>query len=120
MKTTRTASVVHLELHTPDLPAACAFYAQLCGWREESVRTAAGSYSALTLAGSLGGGVVECPLARPLWLPYVQTDDVAAATERACVLGARVLLDPREGPSGWRAVVSAPHAGELALWQPKR
>jgi predicted enzyme related to lactoylglutathione lyase len=114
------ASVVHLELHTPDLPAACAFYAQLCGWRREEVPTAAGHYSALALAEGVGGGVVQCPVAKPLWLPYVETDDAATATERAQVLGARVLLEAREGPTGWRAVISTPAAGEIALWQPKR
>ena len=35
-------------------------------------------------------------------------------------LGAAVLLEPREGPAGWRSVVSAPASGEIALWQPKR
>src|SRR5215467_11652813 len=34
-------------------------------------------------------------------------------------LGAAVLLEPREGPSGWRSVVSSPVAGEVALWQAK-
>ena len=42
------------------------------------------------------------------------------ATEHARRLGAAVLLEPREGPSGWRSVVSSPVAGEVALWQPKR
>jgi hypothetical protein len=30
------------------------------------------------------------------------------------------LLEPREGPVGWRSVVSAPAGGELGFWQPKR
>jgi predicted enzyme related to lactoylglutathione lyase len=41
-------------------------------------------------------------------------------TERARELGAAVLLEPREGPAGWRSVVAAPASGELAFWQPKR
>jgi predicted enzyme related to lactoylglutathione lyase len=45
---------------------------------------------------------------------------VAEATDRARELGATVVLEPREGPSGWRGVVAAPAAGELAFWQPKR
>jgi hypothetical protein len=31
-----------------------------------------------------------------------------------------VLLEPREGPSGWRSVVSSADAGEVALWAPRR
>jgi predicted enzyme related to lactoylglutathione lyase len=29
-------------------------------------------------------------------------------------------LGPREGPLGWRSVVSTPEGGEIAFWQPKR
>jgi predicted enzyme related to lactoylglutathione lyase len=111
---------VHLELHTPDQLRACAFYAQLLDWRPELVRAAAGSYLALDTGPYLGGGVVECGTRRPLWLPYVEVDRIDRSTERARELGAVVLLDPREGPSGWRSVVSSPQAGEIALWEPRR
>src|ERR1700751_71253 len=100
MKITVPAPVVHLELHTPDVPDACGFYAALCGWREQAVDTAAGSYLALGLGGGIGGGGGQGPLPRPLWLPYVQVTDIARATDRACLLGASVLLEPREGPAG--------------------
>jgi predicted enzyme related to lactoylglutathione lyase len=30
-----------------------------------------------------------------------------------------VILEPREGPAGWRSVVAAPSGAEVALWQPK-
>jgi predicted enzyme related to lactoylglutathione lyase len=112
--------VVHLELHTGDLPRACAFYAELCGWPTQQVETACGSYRALDPGPGLSGGVVECATPRPLWLPYVEVGSISAATLRAEELGASVLLSPREGPAGWRSVVSAPAGGELAFWQPKR
>jgi predicted enzyme related to lactoylglutathione lyase len=114
-----TRPVVHLELHTGDLPAARAFYAGLCGWRPERITVPSGSYLALELGGGIGGGIVECDARRPLWLPYVEVPDVSEATERARGLGATVVLEPREGPAGWRGVVAAPAAGELAFWQPK-
>ena len=50
----------------------------------------------------------------------VQTVDPAAFREAMSRLGAAVLLEPREGPAGWRSVVAAPAAGEIAFWQPKR
>jgi uncharacterized protein len=114
-----TKPLVHLELHTANLPAASAFYAGLCGWRPEQITVSSGSYHALEMGEGLGGGIVECAARRPLWLPYVEVPDVAEATERARRLGAKVLLEPREGPAGWRGVVAAPAAGELAFWQPK-
>ena len=112
--------VVHLELHTGNLPRACAFYADLCGWRPERVDAGSGSYLSLAMGGSIGGGVVECETERPLWLPYVEVADIGATTARARRLGALVLLDAREGPAGWRSVVSAPAGAEIAFWQPKR
>lgn len=114
------APVVHLELHTGDLRGASALYAELCGWRVEQVETGRGSYAALDLGRELGGGVVECGAERPLWLPYVEVAEIGEATQRAGALGARVLLRPREGPAGWRSVVSSPVGGEIAFWQPKR
>ena len=56
---------------------------------------------------------------RSLWLPYVEVDGIEAATERAERAGATVMFGPREGPAGWRSVVSVPDGGELALWQLK-
>jgi predicted enzyme related to lactoylglutathione lyase len=112
--------VVHLELHTTDLSRACAFYTQLCGWRPEQIHAGAGSYTTLELGRGLGGGVVECGTRRPLWLPYVAVDEVVEVTDRARALGASVLLEPREGPAGWRSVVAEEAGAEIAFWQPKR
>ncbi len=112
--------IVHMELHTGDLPGASAYYAELCGWRPELVETGPRSYLALELGGGFGGGIVECETRRPLWLPYVEVPEIGAATRRADELGASVVLAPREGPLGWRSVVRAPAGGEIAFWQQKR
>jgi len=112
--------VVHLELHTGNLARACAFYADLCGWRSERIDCARGSYQSLQIGNGLDGGIVECESGHPLWLPYVEVADVAESTDRARRLGGSVLLEPREGPAGWRSVVSGQSGGEIAFWQPKR
>jgi predicted enzyme related to lactoylglutathione lyase len=117
---TPSTPVVHLELHTGDLQRARAFYGQLCDWRADRIDTRHGSYLALELGGELGGGIVECATERPLWLPYVEVDEIAEATERARALGAAVLLEAREGPAGWRSVIATPAGGEIAFWQAKR
>jgi predicted enzyme related to lactoylglutathione lyase len=120
MKPPPSNPVVHLELHTGDLPRARAFYAELFGWRPERIHAREGTYEALEMGGSFGGGIVECGTERALWLPYVEVDRVDHATERARRLGGSVMLGPREGPAGWRSVVSTPAGGEVAFWQQKR
>jgi predicted enzyme related to lactoylglutathione lyase len=115
-----SARVVHLELHTGDLPQARETYAELCGWRAEQIHVPSGSYTALQLGNGLGGGIVECATRRPVWLPYVEVSSVAEATDRARSLGAAVLLEPREGPVGSRSVVATPAGAELAFWEPRR
>jgi uncharacterized protein len=112
--------VVHLELHTCDLPRARDFYLGLCEWRPERIDAAGSSYLALQLGAEMGGGIVECETPRPMWLPYVEVPEIFCATDRARMLGASVLLEPREGPAGWRSVISDPAGGEIAFWQPKR
>jgi predicted enzyme related to lactoylglutathione lyase len=115
-----TSRVVHLELHTPNLGRACAFYSGLLGWRPRRVEAADASYQSLDVGTALSGGVVECGTERALWLPYAEVDSVAATTAQASALGASVMLAPREGPAGWRSVITTPAGGEIALWQTKR
>ena len=111
--------VVHLELRTGNLARACAFYTRLFGWPAETVHVGSSAYMTLGLGDQIEGGVVEHDTERPFWLPYVEVCDIAETVERARVLGATVLLPPREGPSGWRGVLGVPGGGEIALWTPK-
>ena len=112
--------LVHLELHTADLPEAQALYTELCGWQAEEIHVPSGSYMSLELGGGFGGGIVECQTRHPVWLPYVEVPAIHEATDRARALGALVLLEPREGPAGWRSVVATAAGGQIAFWQPKR
>jgi predicted enzyme related to lactoylglutathione lyase len=119
MSNGRPNPVVHLELHTGDLSRACAFYSDACGWRSERIEVGSAVYWALLMGNGFGGGVVECRTQRPVWLPYVEVPSVSEATENARALGAAVLLEPREGPVGWRSVIAAPSCGEIGFWQAK-
>ncbi|MGH2893996.1 MAG: VOC family protein [Solirubrobacteraceae bacterium] len=112
--------VVHLELHTHDLEAASVFYRELLQWESEQIQGPWGGYRSLRLGDGPGGGIVECGTRTAGWLPYVEVDRIDEATERARALGAAVLLEPREGPAGWRSVVCTPAGGEVALWRQKR
>jgi predicted enzyme related to lactoylglutathione lyase len=112
-------SIVHVELHTGDDTEALTFLGELLGWRADDVAAAGKTYRALCVGDRVGGGIVDCGAAPAQWVPYVLVGRVARATERAGRLGATVLLEPREGPAGWRSVISTPTSGTMALWQPK-
>jgi predicted enzyme related to lactoylglutathione lyase len=119
MKPASGNPVVHLELRTGNLPRACAFYTALFRWRAEAIRLGSGSYFALEAGDGFELGVVERDTGRPSWLPYIEVAQIAEATEHARRLGAAVVVEPREGPAGWRSVIAAPAGAEIALWQPK-
>ena len=53
----------------------------------------------------------------PGWLPYVQVDDVDAATKNAVKLGAAIVKEKRRGPAGEFSVVRDPGGAAIALWQ---
>jgi predicted enzyme related to lactoylglutathione lyase len=111
--------IVHLELHTSDLAQARSLYGELLHWQPEQIDTEAGPYLALELGNGLGGGVVQCGTQRSVWIPYVKVEEIERVTARAMELGATMLLEPREGPAGWRSVVTTPAGGEIAFWQQK-
>ena len=46
--------------------------------------------------------------------------EVSCFTAIARQFGARALLEPRGGLAGWRCLLSAPEAGVVVCWQPKR
>ncbi len=46
--------------------------------------------------------------------------EVSSFTAVARQVGARALLEPRDGLVGWRCVLSTPDAGVVVYWQPKR
>jgi uncharacterized protein len=54
----------------------------------------------------------------PAWVPFVQVDDVDAATERATDLGATVLHEKTRGPAGEYATIADPAGAPIALWRP--
>jgi predicted enzyme related to lactoylglutathione lyase len=120
MRSPASNPVVHLELHTGDEAGAREFYAALCDWRAERIDAGCGEYVTLDTGAKIGAGIVECSTQRSLWLPYVEVTRITEATDQARLLGASVLLEPREGPAGYRSVIASPAGGELALWQPKR
>jgi predicted enzyme related to lactoylglutathione lyase len=119
MRPPRLDPVVHLELHTGNLARASDFYTRVFGWSVETVEVGHRSYLSLNLGDGIDGGIVEHDGEGSRWLPYVEVADLMDVTERARALGAAVILEPREGPIGWRSILAVPSGARIALWQSK-
>jgi predicted enzyme related to lactoylglutathione lyase len=91
-----------------------AFYEKLLGWKG-----ADGPAGMTMLAREAGPFAAVMPKKGKVagWVPYVQVDDVAAATKRAVQLGAELLEDPARGPAGTYSIVRDPGGATVALWQ---
>jgi len=89
------------------------------GWPAEAVDVAHCTYLSLKLGDGIEGGIVEHDGEGSLWLPYVEVADLGDVIERARALGAVVVLEPREGPVGWRSILAVPSGARIALWQSK-
>lgn len=101
---------VWFEFRTSERNSARSFYASLLEWdiSDEGMITGDDGPWA-TLADGEGSAH---------WLPYVQVDDVEAATARARELGATVVQEGVQGPAGLFSTIEDPTGARVALWQP--
>ena len=90
---------VHLELNTPDLAKAKAFYGTLFGWEfQDNDMGPNGIYSTFKTDNGPGGGMVAMPGGHPGWLTYVGVKEIRQATDQARSLGATATAG---GFDGW-------------------
>jgi predicted enzyme related to lactoylglutathione lyase len=91
-----------------------AFYERLLGWKPAD--GPAGTTMFMGPQGPFAGlGTKDGSAAG--WLPYVQVDDVDAATAMAAKLGAEVLQPRTRGPAGEFSIVRDPGGAAIALLQ---
>lgn len=112
---------VHVELSSTDVSSAKAFYGSLFGWKLEDVDMGPMTYTMIGVDGGTGGGMMQqmIPGAPSSWLAYVQVEDIAASTEKARSLGAKVVTDVTEVPGmGWLSVIADPTGAMLGMWKP--
>ena len=98
-----------------DKPAdSVTFYEKLLGWK------ASDGPPGMVM---LGSGAAPFAAVMPRkgsaagWVPYVQVDDIGAATKKAAKLGADVVEDQTRGPAGTYSIVRDPGGALVALWQ---
>ncbi len=113
---------VHLELDSTDVEKSKAFYGKLFDWTLESVPIGELDYTMIKVGKGTGGGMMKqlIPGASSAWLPYVDVDDIKAATQKAKSLGAKVMKDVSEvADMGWLSIIVDPTGAMIGLWQTK-
>lgn len=114
---------VHVELNTTDVSKAKDFYGKLFEWTLEDVPFGViGEYTIIRVGQGTAGGIMKHPMpgAPSVWIPYVLVDNIAASTERAKSLGAKIVRDVTEVPNmGWLSILMDPTDAVLGLWKPK-
>jgi predicted enzyme related to lactoylglutathione lyase len=113
---------VHVELNSPDPEKAKAFYGKLFQWQMEEMPNEAvpdHSYTVIKVGEGTGGGIMkQVPHGPTGWIPYVQVDDLRAATDKAKSLGGKVMKDVTEVPDmGWFSIIQDPTGSVLGLWK---
>lgn len=112
-----------IDLSTPDVASAVAFYGGLFGWEagggSEAPEDVAG-YDVLTLRGRAVAGIA--PLMQEgqptVWSTYVAVDDVDDAAAKATAAGGQVTVEPMDVMSAGRmAFVTDPAGTWTGLWQ---
>jgi uncharacterized protein len=109
-----------IDLGTPDLPAATAFYGGLFGWEIEDLGEEAGGYALARLRGFqvAGLGPQQNP-GPPYWTVYVIVDDIEATTKRVEDGGGQVIMAPMQVmDAGSMAVFRDPVGAFVSAWQP--
>jgi predicted enzyme related to lactoylglutathione lyase len=114
---------VHVELLSTDVDEAKNFYGKLFDWKLEDMAMPNMTYTVIRVGEGTGGGLMKNPMpgAPSMWVPYVDVDDLQAATEKARSLGAEVLKENVVVEEmGSFSIITDPTGAMLGLWKTKK
>lgn len=113
-----TNPFVWFDLRTEDAATSRSFYEELFGWDIAEVPMGAAT---LTMVGGEKpwATVVQDGGEHMGWFPYIQVQDLDAATAKAKELGATALQAHAEGPAGTYTVIREPGGAVFALFHPR-
>lgn len=110
-----------VDLMTPDLEGAKAFYGGLFGWTFQTGSEEAGYYTMCQLGGRNVAGMGVKPKEMPgpaRWSVYFEADNVDAFIARATQLGGKVVVPPMDVfDAGRMAFIEDPTGAHFGLWQ---
>jgi predicted enzyme related to lactoylglutathione lyase len=108
------------DLRTPDADQSRAFYRDLAGLTVADIPAGGATIPMFADNGEVWGGLTELPPGDPRppqWVPYLPVEDLDDAREHAIALGARVVRERTDLPTGSVVVIADPGGATVALWQ---
>lgn len=116
----RTGSPNWIDLGSPDIPRAAAFYRAVFGWEFHLLGPETGGYGFFQVDGKTVAAVGELdPGATSAWTVYFQTDDMDATTRGVRDGGGEVRVEPMDVMGeGWLAQYTDPQGADFAVWKP--
>lgn len=111
-----------VDLTTPDIDAARAFYHAVFGWAYDIGGPEFGGYTTARLdqrmTVGMSGNPPDAPARPAAWGLYFATEDIEADVARAVALGAKVLYPPMVvGGFGGMATCEDPTGASFSFWQ---
>lgn len=114
-----------LDLMTPDIEKARAFYGKLFGWEFHIGPPETGFYSIALKNGKSAAGMGQMPKDNPspyptAWTTYFESENLEATCERVKERGGAINMPPMDVMEEGRLAVCADNNGAVfGLWQPK-
>jgi len=108
------------ELMTTDVDGAKKFYGDLFGWKFDDMPSEEMVYSVVQTDGDGIGGIMpmskDAPPMPPCWGIYVTVDKVDETAEKASMIGATIIVPPRDIPDVGRfAVLQDPQGAVISI-----
>ncbi len=110
-----------VDLSSPDVAGAKAFYGALFGWQATEGSPETGGYCMFQKRGKnvAGLGPIMSEGQPPSWMTYVSVDDAGATMAKVTAAGGTTIVAPMDVlDAGRMAVFIDPTGAALALWQP--
>lgn len=108
-----------VDLMTPDVHAAQAFYGQVLGWTFQAADEEYGGYVVAEVDGGAAAGIGPLqPGASPAWTLYIASEDADKTAASITENGGTVLVPPGDvGPNGRMVIASDPTGAVFGVWQ---
>jgi predicted enzyme related to lactoylglutathione lyase len=109
-----------VDLATPDLPEALAFYAAVLGWTLVDKGDEFGNYHIAEVDGRAAAGIgpVMEEGQPSFWTVYVATEDADGTAKLITENGGNLLFEPMDVPGqGRMAIATDPTGGVFGIWQ---